>query len=129
MQFNSLPFIFLFLPVTPAGYLLLRRTRFANTFMLAASLIFYASSALWYLAPLFATALLDFFIGQKIAESSDERYRKTLLILSVVANLTLLSVFKYTGWLTGNILPAFGLDVPVLALVLRRRSHSTRSSR
>ena len=66
MQFNSFVFIFAFLPGALAGYLVLRKTRFANAFMLAASIYFYAQGALWYLAPLFFTALLDFFIGQKI---------------------------------------------------------------
>jgi len=52
MQFNSFQFIFVFLPLTLGGYLLLRSTRFANLFMLVASLCFYAIGALWYLVPL-----------------------------------------------------------------------------
>jgi D-alanyl-lipoteichoic acid acyltransferase DltB (MBOAT superfamily) len=118
MQFNSFWFIFVFLPLTLGGYLLLRRTRYANAFMLVASLYFYSVGALWYLAPLFVTALLDFYIGQKIEDSSDDVYRKRLLAISVVANLGLLSVFKYTGWLTGSVLPAFGLAVSPIALAL-----------
>ena len=104
MQFNSLSFIFVFLPVTLAGYLLLRKTRFANLFIFAASIFFYASSALWYLLPLFVTALLDFVVGQYIADSNDDRFRSRMLWLSVIANLTLLSVFKYTTWLIGSAL-------------------------
>ena len=118
MQFNSYWFLFVFLPLTLSGYLLLRRTRFANAFMLLASLYFYSVGALWYLAPLFVTALLDFYIGQKIEDSSDDAYRKRLLIVSVVANLGLRSVFKYTGWITGSVLPAFGIAVSPLALAL-----------
>jgi hypothetical protein len=40
---------FYFLPCALAGYLLLRRARFANLFMLLASLHFYGVSAWWYL--------------------------------------------------------------------------------
>ena len=94
MQFQSLSFVFGFLPFVLAGYLVLRRTRWANLFMLAASLFFYAFGALWYLAPFFFTALLDFFIGQKIQDSDSQTYRKNLLVISVVANLAILSVFK-----------------------------------
>jgi len=118
MQFNSFVFIFAFLPGALAGYLLLRKTRFANAFMLAVSIYFYAQGALWYLAPLFFTALLDFFIGQKIEASTDRRYRRSLLVVSVVANLGLLSVFKYTTWLTVDMsraLAPFGIAMsPIL---------------
>jgi len=118
MQFNSFVFIFAFLPGALAGYLVLRKTRFANAFMLAASIYFYAQGALWYLAPLFFTALLDFFIGQKIEASTDHRYRRGLLVVSVVANLGLLSVFKYTTWLTADVsraLAPFGIAMsPIL---------------
>jgi alginate O-acetyltransferase complex protein AlgI len=122
MQFNSFNFIAVFLPIVLAGYLLLRRTRFANAFMLLASLYFYAAGALWYLAPFFVTALIDFFVGQKIQGSDDERFRKRMLIISVVANLGLLSVFKYTGWLTADLSPLlahYGISFTPIALALR----------
>ena len=109
MQFNSFWFIFVFLPLTLSGYLLLRRTTFANAFMLAASLYFYSVGALWYLAPLFVTALLDFFIGQHIEMSANRNFQRWLLITSVVANLGLLSVFKYSEWLLGHPLHVLGI--------------------
>jgi alginate O-acetyltransferase complex protein AlgI len=121
MQFNSLNFIFIFLPVVLAGYLVLRKTRLANAFMLTASLYFYGVSAWWYLVPFFVTALLDFFIGQRIEVSNDEQYRKRMLAISVVANLGLLSVFKYTGWLTSDLsrgLALFGITLTPIALSL-----------
>lgn len=121
MQFNSLSFVFVFLPIVLSGYLALRRTRWANSFMLLASLYFYGSSAWWYLAPFFLTALLDFVVGQLIEESQDQRYRKRLLIVSIVANLGLLSVFKYTGWLSSDLSAALahiGISAPVVALAL-----------
>src|SRR5579859_736277 len=121
MQFNSYFFVFAFLPGTLAGYLFLRKTPFANAFMLAASIYFYAQGALWYLAPLFFTALLDFFIGQEMEASGNEKYRKSLLVVSVVANLGLLSVFKYTAWLTADMsraLAPFGIAISPILLGL-----------
>lgn len=121
MQFNSFSFVFVFLPVVLAGYLVLRRTPFANLFMLLASLYFYGVSAWWYLIPFFVTALVDFFVGQQIEGSEDDRYRKRLLIVSIVANLGLLSVFKYTGWLTSDLslaLAPFGIALSPIALTL-----------
>src|SRR4051812_22770470 len=107
--------------MTLAGYLILRRTGLANFFILLMSLYFYASSALWYLAPFFFTALIDFWIGQKIFDSGDERYRKWLLAISVVVNLAVLSVFKYTTWLSGSLsagLAHYGIALAPIALAL-----------
>jgi alginate O-acetyltransferase complex protein AlgI len=121
MQFNSYNFIFIFLPLVLIGYLVLRPTRFANAFMLLASLYFYAVGAMWYLAPFFVTALIDFFVGQKIAGSDNERFRKRMLVMSVVANLGLLSVFKYTGWLTADLsrwLNSWGVAFKPIVLAL-----------
>ena len=121
MQFNSYNFVFVFLPLVLIGYSVFRRTRFANAFMLLASLYFYAAGALWYLVPFFVTALIDFFVGQKIEGSDDERFRKRMLVISVVANLGLLSVFKYTGWLTADLsrwLGSYGIAFTPIALAL-----------
>lgn len=121
MQFNSFAFVFVFLPLVLAGYLILRRTRFANLFMLLASLYFYGVSAWWYLIPFFVTALLDFFVGQKIEGSNDPRLRKRMLVVSVVANLGLLSVFKYTSWLTtdlAQLLALLGVTMTPISLAL-----------
>jgi len=121
VTFNSLSYVFIFLPFTVLGYLLLRRTSFANMFMTCASLFFYAVSAIWYLVPMFISALVDYFVGQKIHDSSDPAYRKRLLILSVVANLGLLSVFKYTGWLSNELasfLALFGVTIGTISITL-----------
>ena len=121
MIFNSLSYVLVFLPLTVLGYYLLRRTPFANFFMACASLFFYAVAAIWYLVPLFITALLDYFIGQKIHDSSDPAYRKRLLVVSVVANLALLSVFKYTGWLSQELalfLALFGITIGTISIAL-----------
>jgi alginate O-acetyltransferase complex protein AlgI len=121
MTFNSLSYVLVFLPLTVLGYNLLRRTRLANLFMACVSLFFYAVSAVWYLVPLFITALLDYFIGQKIHDSDDPAYRKRLLIVSVVANLGLLSVFKYTGWLSTELaalLAMFGVTIGTISIAL-----------
>jgi D-alanyl-lipoteichoic acid acyltransferase DltB (MBOAT superfamily) len=121
MQFQSFDYLFAFLPFTLFGYLVLRRSKFANAFMLLMSLYFYALSAWWYLLPFFFTAVLDFYIGQSIADSDDGRYRRNLLIVSCVANLGVLSIFKYTTWLSGNVtdlLAMFGIAIASIVLAL-----------
>jgi alginate O-acetyltransferase complex protein AlgI len=121
MTFNSINYIFIFLPLTVLGYYLLRRTRLAHFFILCASLSFYAVSAIWYLVPMFFSAFIDYFVGQKIHDSNDPAYRKRLLILSIVTNIGLLSVFKYTGWISmevASLLGLFGVTVGTVSIAL-----------
>lgn len=121
MVFNSVNYIFIFLPITVVGYYLLRGTRFANIFMLAASLFFYAASSVWFLLPLFFTSLLDYFLGKKIYDSSDSNHRKKLLIASVICNLGFLSFFKYTNWISAEmtaLFAFFGLTLSTVSVPL-----------
>lgn len=121
MQFNSLAYVFGFLPLTVALWATLRRTSCGNLIVACLSVYFYASSRAWYVLPLFTTALLDYWVGQKVFDSNDQHYRKALLILSIVANLALLSVFKYTTWVTTSLAglsPMFAAIVPVIVIAL-----------
>jgi alginate O-acetyltransferase complex protein AlgI len=121
MQFNSLSYLFVFLPAVVAAWALLRRTPFANLVILAASIVFYASDKVWYLAPLFATALLDYFVARGVYASQDERRRLVLTTMSIVANLALLAWFKYAMWLTASLAAVgarYGFVVPVIHAVL-----------
>ena len=101
------------------GWVLLRKTPYANLFITAASLYFYGSSAAWFLLPLFATALLDYWVGQKVYDTSNRRLARAMVAMSIVANLGLLAVFKYTTWLTTSLASTpLGAFIPVLVVAL-----------
>jgi alginate O-acetyltransferase complex protein AlgI len=123
MTFISLSYIFLFLPIVVGLYYLFRRTILANVIILAASYIFYAVGAAWYLIPLVVTSLIDFAVGILLSHTDRKGYRRSLLILSLSANLGLLAFFKYTPWLinSSNLgLAAAGVafSLPALSVVL-----------
>ncbi len=121
MEFHSYVYIFAFLPVVWATYLLLRETRFVNWFLTAASLFFYAYLALWFLIPLIISSVLDYFVGWKIGDSDDPKTRRRWLMVSLVGNLGMLSAFKYLGWITGEVAALaglFGATFPVITLAL-----------
>ena len=48
-------------------------------------------------------------VGLALAASDDPRRRKTLVTVSVVANLTLLGIFKYAGFFTESLAELLGL--------------------
>ncbi|HET6247798.1 MAG TPA: MBOAT family O-acyltransferase [Tepidisphaeraceae bacterium] len=100
MLFNSLSFL-LFFPLTTAIYFLLpRQVRWVH--LLACSCVFYAAFIPGYLLILLAVILIDYIAGLLIERSSGE-YRRAFLILSLVANIGLLAVFKYFNFANSNI--------------------------
>src|ERR1043166_6185901 len=123
LQFNSLPFLFVFLPCTFVLYALYRRTALANWILTLAGLAFYATAGLIYLVPLVFTCVFDYLVGAYLARDHDERRRKIAFVTSVAVQLVLLSAFKYAGWLSTELTGLFaalgiGLSLAPLALPL-----------
>ncbi len=94
MLFNSVAFLFVFLPLVLALYFCLPH-RWQNAFLVLASCIFYACWDWRFLAPLLFTTSLDYWISTQLENSHDPVQRKKLITISVVANLSLLGFFKY----------------------------------
>jgi alginate O-acetyltransferase complex protein AlgI len=123
LQFNSLPFLLVFLPCTFLLYALYRRTALANWILTLAGLAFYATAGLIYLLPLVFTCVFDYAVGAYLARADDERHRRIAFVASVAVQLSLLCLFKYAGWLSGELAGLFatlgvGLTVAPLALPL-----------
>ena len=100
MLFNSFPFLLFFLIVTPLYYLTPHRGRWL--LLLIASCYFYASFIPAYLLILFAIIIIDYIAGRCIEPATGKR-RKAFLLLSLVANLGTLALFKYYNFFIGNI--------------------------
>lgn len=102
MLFHSLLFIYLFLPVT-LFFFYISRKRLRNIILLIASLIF----ASWFQIPLTLVLLgsitLNYFAGFAIERASNEKMKKLVFVLAIIANLILLGLFKYLGFI-GNML-------------------------
>jgi D-alanyl-lipoteichoic acid acyltransferase DltB (MBOAT superfamily) len=123
MTFISLNYLFVFLPAVVGLYYLFRKTILANVVILAASYIFYAAGAAWYLLPLVVTSLLDFIVGLLLSRTDRAGYRRGLLIMSLSANLGLLAFFKYAPWLISSTnlslaTAGFAAALPALSVVL-----------
>lgn len=105
MLFNSAEFLFLFLPIVLIVYYRLPH-RGQNAFLVLASCLFYASWDWRFLLPLLCTTGLDYWISLRMeasqARGEPQAHRKHLLVLSVVANLTLLGFFKYFNFFAAS---------------------------
>ena len=114
MIFSSIPFLYYFLPLALLlCYLVPSRAR--NAFLLLASLLFYAWGEPKYLPVMAAATALGYGFG--LAIQRFRRFRKPLLVLSIVSSLGFLLYFKYADFFLEN-LNGLGLHIPLLRLAL-----------
>jgi alginate O-acetyltransferase complex protein AlgI len=121
MLFNSILFIFGFLPVCLIVYTALARLgrRCEVAFLAAASLFFYGWWSPAYLALLGGSILFNYLVGIAIQKSPEAgRRRRVLLVFGVAANLILLGYFKYFGFLLGTAAWAIGAAAPESSILL-----------
>ncbi len=101
MTFSSLVFLFRFLPFFLLLYFLVPK-RMRNLILFLGSLIFYGWGEPLFLIVMLFSACSDYIHGiliDKYAGEENGKRAKMLLISSIVINLVLLGVFKYTGLL------------------------------
>jgi len=99
MLFNSLQFL-LFFPIVTILYFILRH-QYRWFLLLMASCLFYCAFIPKYLLILLFTIVIDYFVGI-IIENSIGKKRKAWLIISLIANIGILAIFKYYNFLIEN---------------------------
>ena len=112
MVFSSVIFLFLFLPVVLGCYYLLPGREAKNLWLIAASLLFYAFSGLWYVLLLLFSVFCNYLAGLFVSG------RKGVLYVAVAVNLGVLGVFKYLTFLVRTVdqLPGVAIVVPSIVL-------------
>lgn len=94
MPFNSITFVFYFLPAFLLLYVLVRNTYARNVLLLAASLCFYAWGEFRYLSLLLASAAVNYALGLRLSSRSGGA-RRAWMWAGVTLNLAPLVVLKY----------------------------------
>lgn len=100
MLFSSLTFLFCFLPLVFITYYLLPAL-FRNIFLLLSSLFFYAWGEPKYLLLMSTVILLNYFAGI-ILDKIKENFRKSVCIVSIFLNLSILCYYKYLDFIIEN---------------------------
>ena len=114
MIFSSLFFLMIFLPVLLLIYCIVPE-KARNVILLIASLFFYAFGEPKYVLVMLGSIIFNYVMGLLIHGS---KYPKLFLILTVVGNIFVLSLFKYTDFLAVNLNRIPGIRVPMLGLAL-----------
>jgi len=116
--FADLTFLYLFLPLNLVLYFAIPRNGWRNLVLTVFSLVFYAwGEPIWIILLVFS-ATVDYFHGLGIAKYPGTIVPKLMVISSLVLNLGLLGVFKYTDFFIGTINSITGLSIPLMGISL-----------
>ncbi|WP_409295808.1 MBOAT family O-acyltransferase [Peribacillus sp. SCS-26] len=110
MLFSSTVFLFLFLPVVLVVYYILPRT-FKNTWLLGASLAFYAWGEPEFLPIMLFSIAINYVFAIIVDKKRESKTAvRWILAVAVISNLMLLGYFKYAGFIVENMNSLFGTD-------------------
>lgn len=124
MLFNSYFFILVFLPIVIAGFYLIGDRgghRLAISWLVAASLFFYAWWNPAYLSLMMISILFNYALGVFLGDKKSKvsfRKRKLILFTGVAVNLMMLGYFKYANFFVDNLNTLTGSNVDFSHIVL-----------
>lgn len=117
MMFSSLFFLYLFLPLTLICYYVVN-PKYRNAVLIVFSLVFYAWGEPVFLWLLLISTLLHYLFGRLISANPQSRAATISLIASLIFNIGMLALFKYTVPLVETINSLFSVSIPVPAELL-----------
>ena len=121
MIVSNLFFIYRFLPLNLILYYAVPNKTWKNVVLLLFSLFFYSWGEPVWVFLLMLTAFLDYTWAKCIEYfhlTGQQRRKKIALIASLVFDLGMLGVFKYSGFVVENINLLIGLSLPVPKIAL-----------
>ena len=116
MVFSSAIFLFVFLPAVFVLSRLIPGRKGQNAVLMLLSLVFYAFGNIFYLPLLLVSALINYFGGRLVMRPGN--HRKVALAVTVILNLSLLGVFKYTDFIVESVNALAGLAIPLPGIEL-----------
>lgn len=118
MVFSSTIFLCVYLPLVLLGYYICPK-KGRNLFLLIVSLVFYAWGEPKYVFLMIFSILVNYIFGRLMDKHRENKKRlKLMLVLSVVIDIGLLSVFKYTDFIITNVNAIFGSSFDLLKIAL-----------
>ena len=113
MVFSNLIFLYLFLPANILLYYITKNNAWRNAVLVVFSLLFYAwGEPVWFTLLIFS-ATIDYFHGRICEKYRGHWQAKAGLLSSLILNLGLLGIFKYSGMLVSTVNALTGLQLPI----------------
>jgi len=121
MLFNSVEFIFVFLPLVLLVFYLVGsrgKHRVAISWLVGASLFFYGWWNPAYLGLMLGSILFNYAMGALLAGGRDASHTRFLLALGVACNLFVLGYFKYANFFVDNFNGLIGSSYHLETIIL-----------
>ena len=125
MLFNSLEFVFLFLPITIVVYFLFNETKSIFTqnlsiiWLVIASLFFDAWWNSYNLPLIIASIIINYIIGYILGHKIKQKtVKKLFFLLGISLNLGLIGYFKYANFLVDNLNYVLNIDLSLPPIIL-----------
>lgn len=122
MLFNSYIFIFLFFPLTVAGYYFLSsvgRNEWAKVELIVMSLWFYGYYNMSYLLVICGSIVINYIISRALLRCKYGMiYKKVILALGILFNVGLIFYYKYYDFFIANINAIFKTDYVMRHIIL-----------
>ncbi|MCR5261196.1 MAG: hypothetical protein K6C94_05100 [Candidatus Gastranaerophilales bacterium] len=106
MLFNSIEFLFIFLPIVFCIYYLLIKfnlAKWTNLWLLIASVFFYAYYKIEYLPIIISSIIFNYVMGWLIQNQQRKGIKIALVVTAILGNLFLLCYYKYFNFLIETI--------------------------
>lgn len=94
--------------------LIFKKIPLRNAYLFFVSLFFYYKTSGLFVGLLIFSTVLDFFIAKAIYATPSQRKRYTLVTISIIANLGILSYFKYAYFFTDSYNALFNTNYEVI---------------
>ena len=122
MIFNSLEFLFLFLPFSIFTYYFFSKKlkNFSLLWILLLSIIFYLLLSPIFLIYLIISIILNYQFGNLISKNfiKNKKYSKKILIFSILLNILYLGFFKYYNFFSDVLNDISLINLPYLKILL-----------
>lgn len=96
MEFSSLIFLCVFFPIFILSYFIFKNRAYRNFILLIFSLLFYAWGEPIYILLMLLSIGVNYFLA--ILLDKYDKKAKLFLVISIVFNISLLAIFKYTNF-------------------------------
>ena len=117
MDFSSITFLYFFLPVVLALYFI-TPNKYKNYILLLASLFFYFCGVPKYTLLLISSIAINYFYGIFIEKHLGTKIAGYAVASSILVNLLLLAIFKYSNFLINNIGYIFNINIKFVKMAL-----------
>lgn len=116
MVFSSITFLCLFFPIVYLVHLIVPTIKLKNVILIIASLVFYAWGEPIYIFLMIISVFVNWLFGKGLVKFKQRE--KLILVLTVIFNIGLLTVFKYAGFLIEllNLISPIQLPIPEIRL-------------